>query len=132
MLLADRPTHRPTTSLPVACGDWAEPQSAYRHGARKAFDLLDTLEAHHGSKLRRMAARLGLLCLQATTAAFRQEAQRGINLHPRLAVSPPNANHWAFSLLGYWRARRPREIIVRSPSRLLPDDLPRALWARFP
>ena len=99
VLLAERLADRPTASLPGACAGWAETQGAYRLLRQDGFDWLDILEPHRACTLRRMAPHPVVLCLQDTTeldfngqqidglGPLSYEAQRGLYLHPTLAVS---------------------------------------------
>jgi hypothetical protein len=100
VLLAERLADRPTASLPGACAGWAETQGAYRLFRQESFDWLDILEPHRACTTRRMAPHPVVLCLQDTTeldfngqqikglGPLSYEAQRGMYLHPTLAVSP--------------------------------------------
>jgi hypothetical protein len=100
VLLAERLADKPTASLPGACNGWAETQGAYRLFRQETFDWLDLLEPHRACTVRRMAAHPVVLCLQDTTeldfngqqirglGPLSYEAQRGMYLHPTLAVSP--------------------------------------------
>ncbi len=88
----ERLGERPTASIPGACCGWAEIQAAYRFLAHEGYDWL---EPH-----RRMAEQAVVLCLQDTTeldfngqaitglGPLSDEAQRGMHLHPTLAVTP--------------------------------------------
>jgi len=98
--LAERLADRPTASLPGACAGWAETQGAYRLFRQETFDWLDLLEPHRRCTTQRMAPHPVVLCLQDTTeldfngqqikglGPLSYEAQRGLYLHPTLAVSP--------------------------------------------
>jgi hypothetical protein len=100
VLLAERLADKPTASLPGACNGWAETQGAYRFLRQDTFDWLDMLEPHRACTSRRMGAHPVVLCLQDTTeldfngqqikglGPLSYEAQRGMYLHPTLAVSP--------------------------------------------
>ena len=100
VLLAERLADKPTASLPGACTGWAETQGAYRLFRQETFDWLDLLEPHRACTAQRMAAHPVVLCLQDTTeldfngqqiqglGPLSYEAQRGMYLHPTLAVSP--------------------------------------------
>jgi hypothetical protein len=100
VLLAERLADKPTASLPGACSGWAETQGAYRLFRQETFDWLDLLEPHRVCTAQRMAAQPVVLCLQDTTeldfngqqieglGPLNYEAQRGMYLHPTLAVSP--------------------------------------------
>jgi hypothetical protein len=100
VLLTERLADKPTASLPAACNGWAETQGAYRLLSQETFEWLDLLEPHRGCTLRRMAAHPVALCIQDTTeldfngqqiqglGPLSYEAQRGMYLHPTLAVSP--------------------------------------------
>ena len=96
----ERLGERPTASIPGACRGWAEIQAAYRFLAHEGYDWLDLLEPHRLCTQRRMAEQPVVLCLQDTTeldfngqaisglGPLSYEAQRGMYLHPTLAVTP--------------------------------------------
>jgi hypothetical protein len=98
--LAERLGDKPTASLPGACRGWAETQGAYRFLSQDGFDWLDMLAPHRECTHKRMAAHPVVLCIQDTTeldfngqqiaglGPLSYEAQRGMYLHPTLAVSP--------------------------------------------
>ena len=100
ILLAERLSDKPTASLPGACSGWAETQGAYRFLSQESFDWLDMLDPHRVCTCRRMLAHPVVLCIQDTTeldfngqqiaglGPLSYEAQRGMYLHPTLAVSP--------------------------------------------
>ena len=100
VLLAERLADRPTASPPGACDGWAETRGAYRLFRQERFDWLDILEPHRACTRRRMAPHPVVLCIQDTTeldfngqqiqglGPLSDEAQRGMSLHPTLAVSP--------------------------------------------
>lgn len=98
--LVERLAERPTASLPGACQGWGETQGAYRLFGNDAVAPLALLEPHRASTIQRMTAHPVVLCLQDTTelnfhgqaiaglGPLSYEAQRGMYLHPTLAVSP--------------------------------------------
>ncbi len=100
VLLAERLADRPTASLPGACAGWAETQGAYRLFRQETFDWTDLLAPHRACTTQRMAPHPVVLCLQDTTeldfngqqikglGPLSDEAQRGLYLHPTLAVTP--------------------------------------------
>jgi hypothetical protein len=119
VLLAERLADRPTASLPGACGGWAETQGAYRLFRQETFDWMDLLEPHRACTTQRMAAHPVVLCLQDTTeldyngqqikdlGPLSYEAQRGLYLHPTLAVSPERE---PLGVLDAWMwAREPKD-----------------------
>jgi hypothetical protein len=105
---------KPTPSIPVACGGWAETQAAYRLLAHPEVRLEDILTPHVASSFRRAAAHRVVLCLQDTTeldfngqqiaglGPLSYAAQRGAYVHPTLLVTPERealgvANAWLWS-----------------------------------
>lgn len=98
--LAERLAANPTSSIPQACGGWAETQAAYRLLAQDEIGWEDILRPHWESARQRIAAHPVVLCLQDTTeldfngqriaglGPLSYEAQRGIYVHPTYAVSP--------------------------------------------
>ncbi|MEA3644014.1 MAG: IS4 family transposase [Lamprobacter sp.] len=119
VLLAERLADRPTASLPGACGGWAETQGAYRLFRQESFDWMDLLEPHRACTTQRMASHPVVLCLQDTTeldyngqqikglGPLSYEAQRGLYLHPTLAVSPERE---PLGVLDAWMwAREPKD-----------------------
>lgn len=86
VLLADRPT----ASLPGACAGWAETQGAYRLFRRNTFEWLDL----NGQQIQGLGP-------------LSDETQRGMYLHPTLAVSPERE---PLGLLDAWMwAREPKD-----------------------
>jgi hypothetical protein len=119
VLLAERLADKPTASLPGACRGWAETQAAYRFLAQEKLDWMDLLEPHRQCTRTRMAAHPVVLCVQDTTeldfngqqiaglGPLSYEAQRGMYLHPTLAVSPARE---PLGVLDAWMwARAPKE-----------------------
>jgi len=100
VVLAERLADKPTASLPGACNGWAETQAAYRFLGQETFEWLDMLEPHRACTRRRMVQHPVVLCIQDTTeldfngqqieglGPLSYEAQRGMYLHPTLAVTP--------------------------------------------
>lgn len=119
VLLVERLADKPTASLPGACRGWAETQGAYRFLSQDGFDWLDMLEPHRECTRKRMVAHPVVLCVQDTTeldfngqriaglGPLSYEAQRGMYLHPTLAVSPARE---PLGVLDAWMwARAPKE-----------------------
>ncbi|MFB1489902.1 MULTISPECIES: IS4 family transposase [unclassified Thiocapsa] len=98
--LVERLAERPTASLPGACQGWGDTQGAGLLLGNDAVAPLALVEPHRASTIQRMTAHPVLLCLQDTTelnfngraiaglGPLSDEAQRGMSLHPTLAVSP--------------------------------------------
>ena len=98
-LLAERLAAKPTASIPVACGGWAETQAAYRFLAQDDVEWSDILKPHIACTKERMKSHDVVLCLQDTTelnfngqeiaglGPLSYEAQRGMYVHPTYAVS---------------------------------------------
>ncbi|WP_305907120.1 IS4 family transposase [Methylomarinum sp. Ch1-1] len=91
---------KPATSIPGACGGWAETIAAYRFFAQEEIDWRDILQPHIDCSFTRMRAQPVVLCLQDTTeldfngrqtqglGPLSYEAQRGMYVHPTYAVTP--------------------------------------------
>ncbi len=141
--LLERLGERPTASIPGACRGWAEIQAAYRFLAHEGYDWLDLLEPHRLCTQRRMAEQAVVLCLQDTTeldfngqaitelGPLSYEAQRGMYLHPTLAVTPGREPLGVADILALMvRAERlgtPTDWLVRAQHhRALPDGA--RLW----
>jgi hypothetical protein len=107
--LVERLTERPTASLPWACQGWGETQAADRLFGNSSLPpcrTIDTvaplalLERNRESTIQRMTANPVVLCLQDTRelnvngraiaglGPLSDQALRGMDLHPTLAVSP--------------------------------------------
>lgn len=98
--LLRRLSEKPTASIPVACGGWAETVAAYRFLSQEGLEWQDILHPHMASTLARMQGHSVVLCLQDTTeldfngrgaeglGPLSYEAQRGMYLHPTYAVTP--------------------------------------------
>jgi hypothetical protein len=123
--LAERLADRPTASLPGACAGWAETQGAYRLLRQETFDWLDLLHPHRQCTAQRMAPHPVVLCIQDTTeldfngqqidglGPLSYEAQRGMYLHPTLAVSPDRE---PLGVLDAWMwAREPKDAAGNRP-----------------
>ena len=92
---------RPTGSIPVASGGWAETKAAYRLLDNPALDWREILEVHTQCTATRMQGYPVILCIQDTTeldftsqpgiaglGRLSYEAQHGLSVHPTLAVTP--------------------------------------------
>lgn len=98
--LLRRLSEKPSASIPAACGGWAETVAAYRFLSQEALDWQDILQPHMACTQTRMQSHSVVLCLQDTTeldfngrsadglGPLSYEAQRGMYLHPTLAVTP--------------------------------------------
>lgn len=119
MLLAERMAAHPSSSIPQACGGWAETQAAYRFLARDDIEWEAMLAPHWKSAEVRMRAHPVVLCLQDTTeldfkgqgiaglGPLSYEAQRGMDLHSTYAVTPDRE---PLGVLDAWMwARQPKD-----------------------
>lgn len=111
---------RPTGSIPVASGGWAETKAAYRLLDNPALDWREILEVHTQCTAKRMQGHPVSLCLQDTTdvdfpsqpgiaglGRLRDEAQHGLYVHPTLAVT---AEGVALGVIAAWIwARGPKD-----------------------
>lgn len=98
--LLDRLGEKPTASMPGACKGWAEAQASYRFLAQEEIGWEDIMSLHFDCNRQRIAAHKVVLCIQDTTelnfnaqdtselGSLIYAAQRGMYLHPTLAVSP--------------------------------------------
>lgn len=98
--LLDNFAANPSASIPVACGGWAETLAAYRFFGQEDSDWRDLLQPHIGCTLKRVEGHPVVLCLQDTTeldfngqsidglGPLSYEKQRGLYVHPTLAVTP--------------------------------------------
>jgi hypothetical protein len=98
--LAETFARQPMSSIPAACGGWAETQAAYRFFAQDNIGWRDILAPHWQSSAARMGEHPVVLCLQDTTeldfngqnigglGRLSYEAQRGMYLHPTYAITP--------------------------------------------
>lgn len=98
--LADRFADKPTSSIPGACGDWAEIKAAYRFLSLKKIRWEDILQPHFDNTEARIRQHPVVLCIQDTTeldfggqeiaglGPLSYEAQRGMYLHPTYVVTP--------------------------------------------
>ncbi len=98
--LVERLSQSPAASIREACAGWSETQAAYRLLRGEGFDEQDLLEPHRQCTQQRMADHRVVLCLQDTTeldfngrqteglGPLSYEAQRGMYVHPSLAVTP--------------------------------------------
>lgn len=91
---------KPSASIPAACGGWSETLAAYRFLGQEGMAWNDILQPHVDCTLTRCQAFPVVLCLQDTTeldfngqsiaglGPLSYEAQRGMYVHPTLAVTP--------------------------------------------
>jgi hypothetical protein len=100
-MLLDRLVSQPSPSLPTACRGWGETQAAYRFFDNAKVTDQKVLAPHREATQRRMGEHEVVLCLQDTTeldysgqtqtqglGPLSYENQRGLHLHPTLAVTP--------------------------------------------
>jgi hypothetical protein len=146
--LVERMAERPTASLPGSCQGWGETQGAYRLFGNDAVAPLALLEPHREATIRRMGSHPVVLCLQDTTelnvhgqgiaglGPLSDEAQRGMSLHPTLAVSPARE---PLGVLDAWMWAREfkdadgtRPGILESPRWVEGDERIAELAARLP
>ena len=111
---------RPTGSIPVASGGWAETKAAYRLLDNPALDWREILEVHTQCTATRMQGYAVILCIQDTTeldftsqpgiaglGRLSYEAQHGLYVHPTLAVTPEGV---ALGVIDAWLwARGPKD-----------------------
>jgi hypothetical protein len=98
--LLDSIAAKPSASIPQACGGWSETIAAYRFFGQEKNDWRDILQPHIDCTLKRIETHPVVLCLQDTTeldfngqdieglGPLSYEKQRGLYLHPTLAVTP--------------------------------------------
>jgi hypothetical protein len=89
-----------SSSIPTACGGWAETQAAYRYFANDKVDWQKILDAHFERTAERIIEHQVVLCVQDTTeldftgqeiegmGRLSYDNQRGMYLHPTLMVTP--------------------------------------------
>lgn len=118
--LVDDLSARPTASIPIASGGWAETKAAYRLLDNPALDWRELLEVHTQRTEERLQGHPIVLCLQDTTeldftsqpgiaglGRLSYEAQHGLYLHPTLAVTPEGL---ALGVVDAWMwARGPKD-----------------------
>jgi hypothetical protein len=110
---------KPSASIPAACGGWSETLAAYRFFGQEDIAWHDILQPHIDCTLMRSQAHPVVLCLQDTTeldfngqsidglGPLSYEAQRGMYLHPTLAVTPERL---PLGVLDAWMwAREPKD-----------------------
>lgn len=115
--LMDALSARPTASIPLASGGWAETKAAYRLLDNPALEWREILEVHTQRTVERMAGHPVVLCLQDTTeldftgqpgiaglGRLSYEARRGLYVHPTLVVTPQGL---AFGVVDAWLWARP-------------------------
>ena len=99
--LLERMVEQPSTSLPTACRGWSETQAAYRFFDNEKITAPGVLAPHIKATAERMAQQPVVLCVQNTTeltysgqstrrglGPLTQQTQRGLLLHPTLAITP--------------------------------------------
>lgn len=110
---------RPTGSIPLASGGWAETKAAYRLLDTEALDWRELLEVHTERTRERLQDQPVVLCLQDTTeldftsqpgiaglGRLSYEAQHGLYVHPTLVVTPEGV---ALGVIDAWMwARQPK------------------------
>ena len=124
--LLDRALSQPTASIPVACRGWQETLAAYRFFDNSKVKAENVLAPHRAATRERMGEHAIVLCVQDTTeldysgqsqtqglGPLTYEAQRGLYLHPTLAVTPErlclgvlDALIWARSDEGYGKGEQ--------------------------
>ena len=118
--LVDDLSARPTGSIPVASGGWAETKAAYRLLDNPALEWRELLEVHTQCTGERMRGHLVVLCIQDTTeldftsqpgiaglGRLSYEAQHGLYVHPTLVVTPEGV---ALGVIDAWMwARGPKD-----------------------
>lgn len=99
-VLLDELGKKPSASIPMACGGWGETLAAYRFLGNEKCHWADILAPHTACTQARMANHPVVLCIQDTTVLdfngqkteglgpLSYEAQRGMFVHPTLAVTP--------------------------------------------
>jgi hypothetical protein len=111
---------RPTASIPLASGGWAETKAAYRLLDNPALDWREMLEVHTERTGERMQGQAVVLCIQDTTeldftsqptiaglGRLSYEAQHGLYVHPTLVVTPEGV---ALGVIDAWIwARGPKD-----------------------
>ncbi len=127
--LLDRALSQPTASIPVSCRGWQETLAAYRFFDNPKVTAESVLAPHRAATRERMAEHALVLCVQDTTeldysgqtqtqglGPLTYEAQRGLYLHPTLAVTPQrlclgvlDALIWARSDDGYGKSEERKE-----------------------
>jgi hypothetical protein len=118
--LVDDLSGRPTGSIPLACGGWAETKAAYRLLDNPAMEWREVLEVHTARTVARMAGQPVVLCIQDTTeldfstqpgiaglGRLSYEAQHGLYAHPTLVATPAGV---ALGVVDAWLwARKPKD-----------------------
>ncbi len=118
--LVENLSARPTGSIPVASGGWAETKAAYRLLDTEALDWREMLEVHTERTRERLQDQPVALCLQDTTeldfttqpgmaglGRLSDEAQHGMYLHPTWVVTPEGV---ALGVIDAWMwARKPKD-----------------------
>ena len=100
VLLLERLSQKPSSSIPGASENWAETAAAYRFLRNEEASGDKVMESHWQASQTRMGQHAVVLCLQDTTeldyngqqidglGPLSYEAQRGLYLHPTYVVSP--------------------------------------------
>lgn len=111
---------RPTGSIPVASGGWAETKAAYRLLDNPALEWREMLEVHTARTVERLTGEPVVLCIQDTTeldfttqpgiaglGRLSYDVQHGMYVHPTLMVTPQGL---ALGVIDAWMwARKPKE-----------------------
>lgn len=91
---------KPTASIPKSCNGWGETVAAYRFLENDAVEWRDIMAPHWAQTQKRMGEHPLVLCIQDSSelnfngqqikglGPLSYEAQRGMYLHPTIAVTP--------------------------------------------
>ena len=120
---------RPTGSIPVVNGGWAETKAAYRLLDNPALEWREMLEVHTQRTVERMRGQAVVLCLQDTTeldftsqpgiaglGRLSYEAQHGLYVHPTLVVTPQGLALGGVDA-GMWTRKPKGEVAVKESVR---------------
>jgi hypothetical protein len=100
VLLAERLSQKPGSSILGACENWSETVAAYRFLGNEEIGWDDVMGAHWDATKKRIAQHSVVLCSQDTTdldfngqqiqglGPLNYEAQRGMLLHPTYVMTP--------------------------------------------
>lgn len=100
-ILLERLSDKPNVSIPAACKGWGETMAAYRFFDNAKVKMPTVLQPHFDATIERMRQHPVVLCIQDTTdlnftgkseteglGPLTYSAERGLFLHPTLAVTP--------------------------------------------
>ena len=119
--LVEQFADKPTASIPVAAGGWADTIAAYRFLDNEDASWEKILEPHVVQTQQRMSVHPVVLCLQDTSeldfngqdikglGSLSYDAQRGMYLHPTYAVTPQR-EPLGVTALWMWARERKDEI----------------------